>query len=343
MIEENPQTGTQSTASTDDRMVEGAFKTHDQFENTLRPKTLDEYIGQMNIKANLDIAIQAAKKREEPVEHTLLYGPPGLGKTTLAGIIAHEMGAHCKITSGPALEKQGDIVAILTNLQDGDVLFIDEIHRTKAVIEEILYSAMEDFCVDIIIGKGPSARSMRINLPRFTLIGATTKVSMISNPLHDRFGNVYKLNFYSEEEIAEIVRRSANILGCDIDFKASLKLASASRQTPRIANRLLRRVRDYAEIKDKKTIDLDSTIATLDMLGIDHLGLDQNDRLILETIAQKFRGGPVGLNTLSAATSEEEGTIEDMYEPYLLQLGFLERTPKGRKVTDRALEHLGIC
>ncbi|MBT6068454.1 Holliday junction branch migration DNA helicase RuvB [Candidatus Peregrinibacteria bacterium] len=348
MIEDNPANVSSGEAvadgaeAVDDRLVEGNFKTYDQFENKLRPQNLVEYVGQAGIKANLGISLQASLKRGEPLEHVLLYGPPGLGKTTLAGIIANEMGANLKITSGPALEKQGDIVAILTNLQDGDVLFIDEIHRTKAPIEEVLYSAMEDFCVDIIIGKGPSARSMRIQLPHFTLIGATTKVSMLSNPLHDRFGNIYKLQFYSEEEIATILLRSAKILGAKINEKAAERLACASRRTPRIANRLLRRVRDYAEIYDIAEIDLKSTEKTLDMLGIDILGLDQNDRELLITIAQKFRGGPVGLNTLSAATSEEEGTIEDMYEPFLLQLGFLERTSKGRKITDRALEHLGI-
>lgn len=342
MIESNAQGVKSGSDENVERVIGGGFGVSDKVENKLRPSTLGEYVGQEEIKVNLNIALNAAKKRGEPIEHLLLYGPPGLGKTTLACIVANEMGAALKITSGPALEKQGDMVAILTNLQDGDVLFIDEIHRMKPVIEEVLYSAMEDFSVDIIIGKGPSARSMRINLPKFTLVGATTKVSMLSNPLHDRFGNIFKLNFYSEAEISKIVMRSAKILGVEISSDAAMKIAAAARKTPRIANRLLRRIRDFAEIHDISVIDLKCAVTTLDMLGIDSLGLDQNDRMILETIASKFRGGPVGLNTLSAATSEEEDTIEDMYEPFLLQLGFLERTPKGRIVTDRAIEYLGI-
>lgn len=342
MIESNVQGVKSGSDENVERVIGGGFGNSDKIENKLRPSTLGEYVGQEEIKVNLNISLNAAKKRGEPIEHLLLYGPPGLGKTTLACIVASEMGANLKITSGPALEKQGDMVAILTNLQDGDVLFIDEIHRMKPVIEEVLYSAMEDFSVDIIIGKGPSARSMRINLPKFTLVGATTKVSMLSNPLHDRFGNIFKLNFYSEAEISKIVVRSAGILGVKIASDAAMKIATAARKTPRIANRLLRRIRDFAEIHDISVIDLKCAVTTLNMLGIDHLGLDQNDRMILETIASKFRGGPVGLNTLSAATSEEEDTIEDMYEPFLLQLGFLERTPKGRIVTSRAIEYLGI-
>lgn len=307
---------------------------------TLRPQTLKEYVGQDEIKKSLHIFLQAALKREESLEHVLLHGPPGLGKTTLATIIAREMGVNIRVTSGPALEKQGDLASIITNLRDRDILFIDEIHRLKPVVEEVLYTAMEDFGIDLIIGKGPSARSMRLQLPRFTLIGATTKMSMLSSPLRDRFGALFRLDFYEYQHIQEIIERSAKILECEITSEAAKKLAFSARQTPRIANRLLRRVRDFALIHDKKQIDLDIVETTLEALSIDAIGLDKIDRELLQTIVDKFHGGPVGLNTLAAATSEEEETVESVYEPYLLKLGFLERTPKGRKITLHGKNHL---
>lgn len=313
-----------------------------QFENQLRPKSLGSYVGQKIIKDNLKISIDAAKKRGEPLDHVLLHGPPGLGKTTLAHIIAAEAGVALKVTSGPALEKQGDIASIISNLQENDVLFIDEIHRLKPVVEEVLYTAMEDFGIDIIIGKGPSARSMRINLPKFTLIGATTKLSSISSPLRARFGNTFKLQFYTEDEMQDIIMRSAAILNCRLDPKLALLLARSSRQTPRIANRLLKRVRDFADVKNDSVIDEKVLRKTLEALGVDELGLDHMDKEILAVIIEKFNGGPVGLNTLSAATSEEEATIEDIYEPFLIQIGFLERTPRGRIATRRAYDHLGF-
>lgn len=313
-----------------------------QFDQTLRPKTLTEYIGQKEIKRNLNIFLEAAKKRKETLEHVLLHGPAGLGKTTLALIIGNEMGTAVKITSGPAIEKQGDLAAMLTNLSPGDVLFIDEIHRLRTVVEEVLYSAMEDFAIDIVLGKGPSARAVRLNLPRFTLIGATTKVSLLSSPLRDRFGNVFKLNFYDLEDIKKIIMRSAKILECEIEDKAAQRLAECSRQTPRIANRLLRRVRDFAQYESQKVITEKIVEQSLESLGVDHIGLDSMDREILRTLIEKFRGGPVGLNTMASAVSEEEETIEDIYEPYLIQLGFLERTPRGRMVTERAFSHLGL-
>ncbi len=345
--EENSQTGQPDEAEgTEERLVSPSTVVSEEngnvFENKLRPKVLTEYVGQTKIKDNLRISMEASKKRDEPLEHILLHGPPGLGKTTLAGIVSHEMGANLKVTSGPALEKQGDLAAIISNLNDGDVLFIDEIHRMKSVVEEILYTAMEDFGIDIVLGKGPSANSMRINLPRFTLIGATTKTSMLSSPLRDRFGHNYKLDFYTDEEIQTILFRSAKILDCGVDDAAAMLLAGCSRKTPRIANRLLKRVRDYADYHDKKTIDVEVVKVALKALGIDGKGLDSTDRAILKDIIFKFGGGPVGLNTIAAALSEEENTIEDIYEPYLIKLGMLDRTPRGRIVTPHAYNHLGI-
>ncbi|MFH1720100.1 MAG: Holliday junction branch migration DNA helicase RuvB [Patescibacteria group bacterium] len=313
-----------------------------KFETTLRPKVLGEYIGQEEVKKNLLISMNASKRRNEPLEHVLLHGPAGLGKTTLANIIVHEMGVNIKVTSGPALEKQGDLASIITNLQENDVLFIDEIHRLRPVVEEILYTAMEDFGIDIIIGKGPSARSMRLALPKFTLIGATTKMSMLSSPLRDRFGHVFKLEFYTVDHIREIIMRSAKILKCEIEEKAAEVLAGSSRQTPRIANRLLRRARDYADYKGVKKIDEKLVKESLNSLNVDHLGLDRTDREILSSIIDKFSGGPVGLNTIAASVAEEEATLEDIYEPFLLQLGFIERTPRGRVATRRAYDHLGL-
>jgi Holliday junction DNA helicase RuvB len=308
---------------------------------SLRPKNFNEYIGQDEIKKNLHIAIKAAKKREEPLDHILLHGPAGLGKTTLAHIIAKEMGVNIKMTSGPALEKQGDLAAILTNLKENDILFIDEIHRLRPAIEEVLYTAMEDFGIDIIIGQGPSAKSVRLNLPRFTLIGATTKVSLLSSPLRDRFGNIFKLAFYSNEDIFEIIKRTANLLNFEIEDSAADEISKSSRQTPRIANRLLKRIRDFAEVKGLNLINLKATKEGLASLGIDQIGLDQADRDILKLIIEKFNGGPVGLSAIAAATSEEQSTVEEVYEPYLLKIGMLERSHRGRLATKSAYEHLG--
>lgn len=313
-----------------------------QFEQGLRPQHLKDYIGQTEVKKNLGIFIEAAKKREESLEHILLHGPPGLGKTTLAHIIGREMGVNVKVTSGPALEKQGDLASIITNLRDRDILFIDEIHRLKPPVEEVLYTAMEDYGLDLIIGKGPSARTMRLKLPKFTLIGATTKMSMLSSPLRDRFGSLIHLQFYDAPSIQEIIERSAKILDCSIEKDAAALLAGCARQTPRIANRLLRRVRDFADFYGKKSIDEETVRTALTALGVDELGLDNTDRNILNTIILKFQGGPVGLNTIAASISEEEATVEDIYEPFLLKLGFLERTPRGRLATPRAYEHLGL-
>ena len=311
-------------------------------EPSLRPKTLDDYIGQEKTKENLKIYIEAAKLRGESLDHVLLYGPPGLGKTTLSNIIASEMGVNIRVTSGPAIEKQGDLAALLTNLSEGDVLFIDEIHRLSRSVEEILYPAMEDNALDIIIGKGPAARSIRIDLPHFTLIGATTRAGQLTTPLRDRFGVMLKLELYTPEELTTIVIRSAGILGFSITDDGAFEIASRSRGTPRIANRLLKRVRDFAQVSGKERIDSQIANRALDRLEIDQLGLDNTDRKMLETIIKFYDGGPVGLETLAATVGEEAVTLEDVYEPYLLQIGFLSRTPRGRCVTRLAYEHLGI-
>lgn len=313
-----------------------------QLDVTLRPQNFNDYVGQVKVKKNLEILIQAAKFRKEPIEHVLLYGPAGLGKTTLANIIAREMNVNIKTTSGPAIERVGDFGSILTNLSDGDILFIDEIHRLNKSIEEILYPAMEDFKLDIIIGKGPSARTIQLDLPHFTLIGATTKLGSISNPLRNRFGAVHRLEFYENSEIEEIIRRSARILAIDVEPTGLKKIASCARQTPRVANRLLKRVRDFAQINKHNIVDNIVAQKALDMIDVDPIGLEPADKHILRTIIEKFGGGPVGLGTIAAATSEEVKTIEDVYEPYLLQIGFLARTPRGRVATDSAYAHLGI-
>lgn len=314
----------------------------ESFEQSLRPSQLSEYVGQRAIKGHLLVHIGAAKKRTEALGHTLLHGPPGLGKTTLAHIIAREMGSQIRITSGPAVEKPGDLASLLTNLEKGDVLFIDEIHRMRPAIEEVLYSAMEDFALDIVLGKGPTARSMRLDLQPFTLVGATTKVGSMSAPLRDRFVHNFKLAFYEHDEMEQIIERSAQILDVRFSNGASAHIARCCRSTPRVANRLVRSVRDFAQMSGEKTVSEDRVLSTLQSLGIDENGLDPMDRLILQTIIEKFSGGPVGLSTLAAATAEEEGTVEDVYEPYLLQCGFLQRTPKGRTATARAYSLLGM-
>lgn len=326
----------------DERIVSRGFREgDDDQEQSLRPKSLRDYIGQESVKQNLHISIEAALKRHEPLDHLLLYGPPGLGKTTLAGIIAAEMGQNIRITSGPAIERAGDLASILTNLADGDVLFIDEIHRLSHSVEEVLYPAMEDCALDIMIGKGPTARSIRLDLPRFTLVGATTRAGLLSAPLRDRFGILFRLEMYTPEELASIVRRSAGILGVQADEEGILEIARRSRGTPRIANRMLRRVRDYAQIRADGIITRGVAQESLSMMDVDELGLDRLDRTMLTTMIDKFGGGPVGLETLSAMTGEDASTIEDVYEPYLMQLGFMMRTPRGRVVMPAAYEHLG--
>ena len=326
----------------ENRIVTGEKLPEDQVEKSIRPDHMDDYIGQGEVKENLEIFIKAAKMREEPLDHVLLYGPPGLGKTTLSYIIANELGSHIKTASGPSIEKSGDLAAILSTLEPGDVLFIDEIHRMPRFIEEILYPAMEDFTLDIIVGEGSTSRNIKINLPPFTLVGATTRAGALSDPLRDRFGIISKLNYYTVEELTQIVKRTSNVLGCSIDEDAAVELATRSRGTPRIANRLFRRVRDFALVMGNGNIDLQVTKYALDKLKVDSLGLDNTDYNLLKSIIEKFNGGPVGIEAIASSIGEERGTIEDVYEPYLLQTGLLKRTSRGRMATRKAYEHLHI-
>jgi Holliday junction DNA helicase RuvB len=329
-----------------ERIVDTSTHTEDtqeeQIENTLRPRSFADYIGQDRLKKNLSLAIDAAKKRGEPIDHVLLYGPPGLGKTTMASVIANEMNTNIRITAGPAIERAGDLASILTNLQDGDVLFIDEIHRLSRTVEEVLYSAMEDFKLDIVIGKGPAARSVRLDLPKFTVIGATTRTGALAAPLRDRFGLIHRLEFYTPDEIGKIIKRAASILENDIHDESAEMLSTRARLTPRIANRLLKRVRDYADVNGDGIIDSIMTRKALAMLEVDELGLDPADRGLLKSIIENYGDNPVGLNTIAALTGDEASTIEDFYEPYLLQIGFIERTPRGRRVTLKAKRHLQV-
>ena len=325
------------------RMIETNFIEEDiKIEGSLRPQRLVDYIGQEKVKDNLKIYIEAAKQRGDALDHVLFYGPPGLGKTTLAGIIANEMGVHMKVTSGPAIEKPGEMAAILNNLQEGDLLFVDEIHRLNRQVEEVLYPAMEDYAIDIMIGKGATARSIRLDLPHFTLVGATTRAGLLTAPLRDRFGMIHRLEFYTVEELTVIIKQSAGKLGVEIDEKGAVELARRSRGTPRLANRILKRVRDFAQVKYDGAITEEVARTALDLMDVDRLGLDHVDRNILGTMIEKFKGGPVGLETLAAAIGEDAGTIEDVYEPYLIQNGLLNRTPRGRMVTDLAYRHFGL-